>query len=83
MPGIALDFVGKVELFRADFTRVLDHVGADQRMRETLGTTHNTSRHRPWPDYYTDALAARVHRAYACDFDRFGYARAIKATGAA
>jgi Sulfotransferase family len=83
MPGITLDFVGKVETFRADFARVLDHGGADQQLRQTLGAMHNASRHRPWPDYYNDALAARVQRAYACDFDRFGYPRAIGANGAA
>ncbi len=77
MPGIKLDFVGKVESFREDFTRVLDHVGTDPRTQRAVGTTHNASCHRPWPDYYTDALAARVYRAYECDFGRFGYTRAI------
>lgn len=77
MPGIKLDLVGKVESFLEDFARVLDHVGASRRLREAIGRRHNVSRHLPWQRYYTDALAARVHRAYERDFDRFGYARAI------
>ena len=50
-------------MFRADFGRVLDHVGADQRIRQSLGRNFNASLHRAWPDYYTNALAERVHRA--------------------
>ncbi len=79
MPGITLDFVGKVETFRDDFTRVLDHVRADRGIRQAFGGNHNASLHRPWPDYYDDALAARAYRAYERDFDRFGYARAFMA----
>lgn len=83
MPGVKLNFVGRVESFREDFGRVLDHVGADQSIRQSLGLNFNASLHRPWPDYYTDALAERVHRAYECDFDRFRYARALRATAVA
>lgn len=77
MPGIDLDFTGKVESFGADFARVMDHIGADPRTRRALGATFNASLHRPWPDYYDNTLAARAHRAYERDFARFGYARAI------
>ena len=77
MPGIKLDLVGKVETFHDDFIRVLDHVGAAGRLRQAIGIQLNASRHQPWQDYYTDALAARVHRAYERDFDRFGYTRAV------
>ena len=77
MPGIKLDMVGKVETFRDDFARVLDHVGAGDRFRQLIGAALNRSQHRPWQDYYTDALAARVHRAYERDFDTFAYARTI------
>ena len=75
MPGIALNLVGKVESFRDDFARVLDHVGANGATLPALDTNYNTSRHRPWPEYYDDALAWRVYRAYERDFDRFRYPR--------
>jgi hypothetical protein len=61
MPGLALDFVGRVETFDRDIVRVLDHICAD----------------RSWPLYYTQGLADRVYAAYESDFDRFGYARII------
>jgi hypothetical protein len=37
----------------------------------------NPSQHSHWADYYTPALAERIYRAYRCDFDRFGYPRAL------
>lgn len=74
MPGIALDFVGKVECFGRDFERVLQHVDAGPRLRYAIGV-RNGSRHLPWPDYYSDSLAARVYRTYQRDFDSFGYVR--------
>lgn len=79
MPGIKLDLIGRVENFPGDFNRVLDHAGAGDQIRQAIGLHLNPSRHQPWQEYYTDALAARVHRAYERDFDRFGYARAIRA----
>jgi hypothetical protein len=77
MPGISVNFVGKVENFSDDFTRVLDHVGADERVRTAVRARHNESRHQPWRDYYNDALAKQVYRAYRRDFERFGYSRSI------
>lgn len=82
MPGIRVDFVGKVEFFRRDFARVLEHVSADRRLHEGIATRMNATRHRPWPDYYSPALAARVYRAYEPDFSRFGYPRALTAEAA-
>jgi hypothetical protein len=78
MPGIALDFVGKVESFHTDFNRVLDHAGADERLRQVIAVNRNTSRHAPWQTYYDQALAERVYRAYRQDFERFGYSRTIE-----
>lgn len=74
---IKLDFIGKVEDFRRDFIRVLDHLGASRPVREEATIPLNTSRHDDWRTYYTTELADRIYRAYERDFDRFGYARTI------
>jgi hypothetical protein len=79
MPGINVNFVGKVEAFPQDFKRVLDHVGADENVRAAISARHNASRHEPWRDYYNDDLAKQVYRAYQRDFDRFGYSRSVAA----
>jgi hypothetical protein len=72
MPGIKLDLIGKVESFDEDFAHVLAHVGAQQPLH-----TYNSSAHEPWPEYYSNALAESVYRAYERDFDRLRYPRAI------
>ena len=77
MPGLALDFVGRVETFTRDIGRVLDHVRADQRLRQAAVIPLRASPHHSWPLYYSQNLADRVYRAYESDFDRFGYPRAI------
>jgi hypothetical protein len=77
VPGLPLNLIGKVESFQTDFARVLDHIGVtnDARARY-LQQAVNPSNHESWQEYYTDALAARVYRAYERDFDKFGYPRA-------
>ena len=83
MPGLTLNFIGKVENFNEDFDHVLDHAGADDALRGSIGKRRNISRHETWQAYYNDALAARVYRAYERDFDRLEYPRAIKARAVA
>jgi hypothetical protein len=79
VPGLPLNLIGKVESFQTDFARVLDHIGANNEARARyLQQAVNPSSHAPWQEYYTDALAARVCRAYERDFDKFGYPRTIK-----
>lgn len=78
MPGITLDVVGKVEAFSVDFIPILEHVQAEVPVRRRVAMHMNASPHLPWPDYYSDAMAARVHRAYERDFDLFGYQRAAR-----
>jgi hypothetical protein len=78
MPGIRLDLVGKLEPFSEDFVRVLDHLGAHQRVRlGAMSSIRNRSERGHWPEYYTDDLADCIYRAYQCDFDRLGYPRAL------
>jgi hypothetical protein len=79
VPGLPLNLIGKVESFQTDFARVLDHIGVTNEARARyLQQAVNPSSHEPWQQYYTDALATRVYRAYERDFDKFGYPRAIK-----
>jgi hypothetical protein len=75
MPGIELNFVGRVESFQGDFVRVLDHVGADAAMRRESIRPLNVSDHEPWPTYFTQELAEQVYRAYEEDFDLLKYPR--------
>jgi len=77
MPGIDLDFIGKIEHFETDIARVLHHIDGYARLRQATITPQHRSRHQPWPQYYTGALAKRVYQAYERDFDRLGYARGI------
>ena len=79
VPGLPLNLIGKVESFQTDFARVLDHIGVTNQARARyLQLAVNPSSHQAWQDYYTDALAARVYRAYERDFDKFGYPRTVK-----
>jgi len=79
VPGLPLNLIGKVESFQTDFAHVLNHIGVTNEARARyLQEAVNPSSHEPWQQYYTDALAARVYRAYERDFDKFGYPRAIK-----
>ena len=79
VPGLPLNLIGKVENFQTDFARVLDHIGVTNEARARyLQQAVNPSSHEPWQEYYTDALAARVNRAYERDFDKFGYPRTVK-----
>mgnify|MGYP005855749599 CR=1 FL=1 len=76
MPGITLDLIGKVENFDTDFARVLAHASMDERV--AVGqTTMNVSRRSRCRDYFDDALAKRVRRAFEKDFDRFRYPAAL------
>jgi hypothetical protein len=77
VPGVPLDFIGKVESFPDDFGRVLDHVGAGESLRCRAVLPFNVSRHGRWPNYYTTELADRVYRTYERDFDSLGYPRAL------
>jgi hypothetical protein len=79
VPGLRLNLIGKVESFQTDFARVLDHIGVTNEARARyLQLAANPSSHQAWQDYYTDALAGRVYRAYERDFDKFGYPRTVK-----
>lgn len=77
MPGLKLDFIGKVETFENDFVHVSDHIHAASGHRLESEIRLNASDHRPWQSYYAGDVAGIVYRAYERDFDRYGYSRAI------
>lgn len=81
IPGLKLDFIGKVESFNADFARILDYLKANPEVRRDAATAANESDHDNWPTYYSGDLADRIYRAYERDFDRFGYLRALVPSG--
>jgi hypothetical protein len=77
--GLDLNFIGKVETFKADFARVLNHIGVSGDVRDRyLSLQVNEATNGSWQSYYSTGLADRVYRAYECDFDKFGYHRTIK-----
>jgi hypothetical protein len=77
LPGIALNFIGKVEHFTDDFARVLDFVGAAAPLRETTVKLLHSSKRKSVSSYYSKELADLVYRTYERDFDQLGYARAV------
>lgn len=77
MPGINLDFIGKVESFESDFARVIDHLSHHRPGRSMVIAPLHRSNHQPWPQYYSSTLADRVYRAYERDFDRLRYSRSF------
>ena len=76
-PGMALNFVGRVESLDRDFAKVHDHVCVDPPQEDGPLTAVRARKHGPWPDYYTPELASAVYRGYERDFDRFSYPRAL------
>jgi hypothetical protein len=75
MPGIQLDLIGRIENFKQDFMRVLDHAQASAAVRAATLRRANASGPSHWWDFYTHDTAIRVYKAYEVDFDRFGYPR--------
>jgi hypothetical protein len=80
VPGIELDLVGKVESFANDFSRVLQHVGANELLCRQSLISLNESAHEDWRSYYTADLADRVYYAYERDFDHLRYPRMLADT---
>ena len=81
MPGIALDFIGKVENFAVDISRVLDHAQADADLRDRIAERAaqplNPSSRGRCAQYFTAKLAEMAYRAYEPDFDRLRYPKAL------
>ena len=78
VPGMKLDFIGRIESFQKDFSFILDRLGASEKVRRDAMTPVNMSGHGNWLSYYTQAIADRVYRMYECDFDCFKYPRSLQ-----
>jgi hypothetical protein len=77
IPGMKLDFIGKIENFAADFNRVLDFVNASPELRAKLIEPFHFSKRKPVSEYLTPPLAERIYAAYEEDFDRYGYPKTL------
>lgn len=67
------DFIGRVERFSADASRLLSQLGAPAFMFDLVQGRANASSGGPVP--WDADLAARVYRVFRDDFDAFGYDR--------
>jgi hypothetical protein len=77
VPGVTLNHIGKIELFSQDFARVLDHAGVKGELRRSAAQPIHSSDHGHMSEYFTEALAARVYRAYERDFETFKYSKKL------
>ena len=63
------DFIGKVENFNEDFSKLCHQIGFSIEMPNKTGS----SEHKPYWEYYTPSLVEQVREMYAEDIERFGY----------
>jgi len=64
-----VDYLGHLETFTEDFVSICNHL--DIKCEEI--TARNVSKHKPYPDYYTDKLRDKVFQMYRKDVQMFGY----------
>ncbi|MCB0127275.1 MAG: sulfotransferase family 2 domain-containing protein [Caldilineaceae bacterium] len=72
---IDYDFIGRVETFQADFTKVLQRFDAPPALLATLAARVNTTTQLPLAAAYHKALADLVYTVYRDDFTTFDYDR--------
>lgn len=73
VPGVSLNFIGKIENFNQDIEKLLDHCSAPDALRAKVLVPVNKSKHTDFARYYTPELSKDVWQAYRSDFERFGY----------
>jgi chondroitin 4-sulfotransferase 11 len=66
---VIVDFVGRFERLQLDFDEVAARLGRASGALPRI----NVSRHAPYAEYYTPALAEKVGCLYALDIETFGY----------
>lgn len=67
--AIVVDFVGRFECLQCGFDEVAARLGRKAAVLPRI----NASRHRPYIEYYTPAMAEKISRLYARDIAAFGY----------
>lgn len=67
--GLMIDFIGRFERLQTDFDTVTGHLGLPQVTLPKI----NHSRHAPYTEYYTPAMAEKVRQRYNRDIAAFGY----------
>ncbi|MGQ0485317.1 MAG: sulfotransferase family 2 domain-containing protein [Hyphomicrobiales bacterium] len=65
-----VDFVGRFEALQKDFDAVARKICGDRVISLPV---ENASKHGPYPEYYSPALAHKVAERFARDIDTFGY----------
>lgn len=66
---LAMDFVGRVEHMERDYEHVCARLDLEPRPLEQV----NSSRHRPYAEYYNPQLRDLVGRKFRQDIEMFGY----------
>jgi hypothetical protein len=67
-----VSFLGKFENLKEEFLYVCNTLSINPRAAETL-QHKNTTRRRPYRQYYTDETRALVEETFAEDIETFGY----------
>lgn len=78
LPGLTLNFIGRLEHYETDIRRLLDHAQASPRLRDKVLVPVNKVARMRYQDYYTYDLAKRISKTYEKDFDRFQYAKELR-----
>ncbi len=68
-----VDFVGRFENLPEDFSAVAARLGVDAELPRL-----NTSKRKPYQEYYSATMSARVYQLYRPDFELFEYSRATR-----
>lgn len=66
---LAMDFVGRVEDMERDYKHICARLSLEPQRLEQI----NSSRHRPYADYYSPQLRDLVGRQFRQDIEMFGY----------
>lgn len=66
---LAMDYVGRNETMQASYDEICRRLGMPSTVLEKV----NSSKHRPWQEYYDKDLVGWVSELYQKDIEMFGY----------